>query len=542
MKRQYYFLTLILLSPLCLQAKPTENAPKATSRIDKCLTIYNDVFRQLDMSYADTLNYEDLTEKSIYYLLRTIDPYTVYIPEDKTKDLKYMTTGKYGGIGAIIMQRGDTVYISEPYEGMPAQLNEVRAGDKLLSVDGTRVIGKTTSEVSNLLRGDPKSTVTLSLLREGVKKPITKAFERQQIQISPVPFSCVLGEKTGYVVFTEFTENSAALFSQTCEQLVQEKGIDSLIIDLRGNGGGLIDEAIQIVGLFVPKGTLVVSTKGRNVSSRTYKTPFEPKFPNLNLTVLVDGNSASASEITAGALQDLDRATIVGERTFGKGLVQSVRPIAYNGNLKVTTSKYYIPSGRCIQAIDYSKREQKDGLQHLPDSLRRTFYTQSGRPVKDGGGIDPDIVISDSGKVNISYDLYAQHLFFDYATRYRLQHNSLVEAKAFEVTDSLLQDFKDFVRGKHFTYKTHTQQSFQKVVEYAKEEDIDPATQAAMENLLKQMNDSWEEAFDRNQEEIKEFLGREIVVRYYFQQGTYAYSLRFDKVLNYLKEAPAQKK
>lgn len=511
---------------------PSVYAQKATSRVEKSLTIYNDVLRQLDINFADTLNYEDLVETSIHQMLRKTDPYTVYIPENKTNDLKFMTTGKYGGIGAVIMQKGDTVCISEPYEGMPAQRNDVRAGDKILEVDGQKVTGKTTSEVSSLLRGTPKSTVTLRLLRDGTDKPFTKSFEREEIKISPIGYSTAL-DNTGYIAFTEFTENSATLFQKTLDNLVEEHHITSLIIDLRNNGGGIIDEAIHLLGIFLPKGTEVVSTKGRTASSnRTYKTPLQPKYPNMPLTVLVNGNSASAAEIVAGSLQDLDRATIIGTRTYGKGLVQSIRPIAYNGHLKVTTSKYYIPSGRCIQAIDYSKRRADGSVERVPDSLTHVFHTRSGRIVRDGGGIEPDILTDDSSKVDICYSLYVQNMFFDYATYYRLQHDTLPDApEHFTPDEATMEEFRTFLEEKHFTYQTETSKYFADVLEIARHEDIDSLTLQALEEMKTNLTSSWQDAFERRKDSIRELLGREIVERYFFQRGAYAYNLRYDKEL-----------
>lgn len=517
--------SLLLSASLCAQ--------KPTSRIDKSLTIYNDVLRQLDINYADTLNYEDLVETAIHQMLRTVDPYTVYIPESKTNDLKFMTTGKYGGIGAVIMQRGDTVCINEPYEGMPAQRNDVRAGDRILAVDGQKVTGKTTSEVTTLLRGTPQSTVTLRLLREGSDKPITRSFQREEIKISPIGYATALPDRTGYIAFTEFTENSAALFQKTLDNLVEQEGIASLIIDLRNNGGGIIDEAIHLLSTFLPKGTEVVSTKGRTpASNRTYKTPLQPKYPDMPIVVLVNGNSASAAEIVAGALQDLDRATIIGTRTYGKGLVQSIRPIAYNGHLKVTTSKYYIPSGRCIQAIDYSKRRSDGSVERVPDSLTHVFHTRQGRIVRDGGGIEPDILTEDSSKVDICYSLYVKNLFFDYATRYRLRHDTLPAAPAqFTPDDATMEDFRRFLEERNFTYETETSKYFADVLEMAQHEDIDSLTLQSLEEMKLRLTASWQDAFDRRKEAVREMLGREIVERYFFQHGVYAYNLRYDKEL-----------
>lgn len=524
-----------LLFILCILSATTVFAENETSRIDKALTIYTDVLRQLDINYADTLNYEQLIDVSIHQMLRKVDPYTVYMPEDKTRDLRFMTTGKYGGIGAMIMQRDKAVYISEPYEGKPAQKNDVRAGDKILSVDGKDVLGKSRAEVSNMLRGVPHSKVTLKLQREGEKKPIEKVIEREDIKINPVDYTGYLGDKIGYIAFSEFTENSADIFRDSVSSLVNKYGIESLIIDLRGNGGGIIDEAIKIVGLFVEKGTEVVSTKGKSRNAnRTYRTSLEPMFPDMKLMLLVNSQSASAAEIVSGSMQDLDRATLIGTRTYGKGLVQTIRPIAFNGHLKVTTSKYYIPSGRCIQAIDYSKRRQDGSVERVPDSLTHEFKTRMGRIVRDGGGIEPDILMEDSAKVDITYALYAKSMFFDYATRYRSQNETL--PTDFVVSDSLLQDFEKFLDEKKFTYETETAKYFNDLLDMAHHEDLDSALIVELENLKPRLTPTYHTAILRRQQEVKDMLAKEIIVRYYFQKGVIEYNLKTDEVVGRAKE------
>lgn len=500
-----------------------------TSRIDRSLTIYNDVMRQLDINYVDTLNYDDLTETAINAMLRKIDPYTVYYPKKKDDDLRMMTTGKYGGIGSIIQQREgknkrgekeQQIIIANPYEGKPAQRNGVQAGDRILSVDGISTKGQTVSEVSNNLRGVPGSTVTLQLEREGVEKPFTVSFAREDIHIDPITYYCTITADTlpgavGYIGFSEFTTNSAREFAMALDDLYYNQNARALIIDLRGNGGGIVDEAISIVNLFVDKGTEIVSTKGKTQNScRTYYTTSSARFPDLPLTILVDKNSASASEILSGSLQDLHRATLVGQRTFGKGLVQNVRPIAYDGHLKVTTSKYYLPSGRCIQAIDYAERQRGK-------ELRRDT----------AGGILPDIVLSDSAKVDVCYSLYVKNMFFDYATRYHRLHDTIAAPEVFALTDQDIEDFCRFLDEQEFTYETETGKYFRDVLEMARHEDIDSTTLASLEALLPQLQPSFREAIYRNLEEVKSLLGSEIVLRYYYQRGQAAYQLRFDDEL-----------
>lgn len=518
-----------MIAVLFMVGMPLMAQKQKTSRIDQSLTIYNDVMRQLDINYVDTLNYDDLTETAINAMLRKIDPYTVYYPKKKDDDLRMMTTGKYGGIGSIIQQRetknkrGEKewqIIIANPYEGKPAQRNGVQAGDRILSVDGISTKGQTVSEVSNNLRGVPGSEVTLLLERDGVEKPFTVSFAREDIHIDPITYYCTitadtLPEAVGYIGFSEFTTNSAREFAMVLDDLYYNQGVRALIIDLRGNVGGIVDEAISIVNLFVDKGTEIVSTKGKTQNScRTYYTTSSARFPDLPLTILVDKNSASASEILSGSLQDLQRATLVGQRTFGKGLVQNVRPIAYDGHLKVTTSKYYLPSGRCIQAIDYAERQRGK-------ELRRDT----------AGGILPDVVLSDSAKVDVCYSLYVKNMFFDYATQYHRLHDSIAAPDVFTLTDLDIEDFCQFLDEQGFTYETETGKYFRDVLEMARHEDIDSTTLLALEALLPQLQPSFREAIYRNLDEVKSLLGSEIVLRYYYQRGQVAYQLRFDDEL-----------
>ncbi|MCQ2342228.1 MAG: S41 family peptidase [Paludibacteraceae bacterium] len=501
----------------CLTALAEQ--PIRTVDINKSIHIYNDVMRQLDINYVDTLDYEDLLETGINAMLSHVDPYTTYIPKKDDDNLKMMTTGKYGGIGAIIMQRDSVVVISEPYLGMPAQVNGVLAGDTILEVDGMKCFRKSTKEVSDKLRGKADTQVKLVLKRYGEKKTIVKEFDRKEIHLPSVGYYTTLpdslAKNTGYILFSEFTSNSSREFLSAVDKMVTNDHIERLVIDLRGNGGGIIDEAIQIVGYFVEKGTEIVTTKGKTESSnRSYKTSTNPIYAQMPLVVLVDHNTASAAEIVSGGLQDLKRATLIGQRTFGKGLVQSIRPIAYDGHLKVTTAHYYLPSGRCIQAIDYAER-------------------QKGRTVKrdTAGGILPDIVIDDSAKLDIAYSLYAKQMFFDYATRYHHTHPQIASATDFELTQAEIEDFIAFLDEKHFTYETETSKYLKQTLDVARHEDIDSTTLQAIEALEPLLKPSYKDAIMRNMDAIKEALGAEIVERYYFQEGRIAFMLRFDKEL-----------
>lgn len=507
----------LLLIPLLLL---TINllAETHTTRIDKNLTIYTDVMRQLDINYVDTLNYDDLIETSINYMLHKVDPYTTYIPKREDDELRRMTYGKYGGIGSIIMYRDSNVYVNELYEGMPAQEAGFLPGDRFVKVDGMDCKGKNTKEVSEKLRG--KSGTTIEIILERDSQLITKQVTRRDIHLPAVGYACVLQDSIGYILFNEFTSNSAQELLTVLDGMVQSNGIKRLILDLRGNGGGIIDEAIQIVSYFVNKDTEVVATKGKiERSNNSYKTQTSPIFPDMPLVVMVNGQSASASEIVSGALQDLKRATIIGERTFGKGLVQNIRPIAYGGHLKVTTSKYYLPSGRCIQAIDYAERQRGHELHR-----------------DTAGGILPDVILTDSQKLDITYNLYRDHLFFDYANLYYKQHPTIAPATEFRLTDSDLEDFCQFLDKKQFSYETETGRHLGELIKMAKQEDIDSTLLAELEAFQPRLSEDYRTAIQRNREEVEEMLGSEIIKRYYYHRGYYAYMLRYDKQIQHALE------
>lgn len=529
--RKYIFTILLAV---CVQGYAQTR--QATTRADEAISIFNDVMRQVDVNYVDTLNYEDLTETAITAMLRKIDPYTVYYSKKKDRDLRMLTTGKYGGIGSIIQQRplpansdkakgrkknvskdSLATYAINPYEGKPAQRAGILAGDRILTIDGKTTQGLSVSEVSNNLRGEPGTTVVLEIEREGVDKPFKVSIVREDIHLEPVSYATVikadsLTEPVGYIAFSEFTEGSALAFTNTLDDLYYNHGARKLIVDLRGNGGGIVDEALQIVNLFVDRDQTIVETKGKtSQSNRTYKTRNTPRYKDLPLIVLVDKNSASASEIVSGSLQDLHRATLIGQRTFGKGLVQNVRPIVYGGHIKVTTSKYYLPSGRCIQAIDYSERQKGHELKR-----------------DTAGGILPDIVIEDSAKVDICYTLYINHYFFDYATRYHRLHESIAAPEVFDLSDEEIEDFCRFLDERGFKYETETSKFFADMIKMAEHEDIDSTTITKLRELEPILTPDFRKAIARNKEEVKKMLGSEIVLRYYYQKGQAAFNLRYD--------------
>lgn len=528
---QRFFIAALIFSMMSvsLWAAPKDNR---TFRISKNLSVFNTVFRELEAYYVDTLNYDKMMKTAIDEMLSKLDPYTVYMPEEETSDLTFMTTGEYAGIGAMIMKTGNDIVVSEPYEGMPAQRNDVRAGDIILEVDGKSTSGMSVSDVSNRLKGTPNTTIKLKLKRFGEKKTVEKAFLREKIQINPVAYSAVVAPQTGYILLSDFTDKSALELKSTVNEMIKSSNINALVIDLRNNGGGLIDEAVKILGYFLPKGTEVVNTKGKNkMTERMYKTPTEPVFPDMKLTVLVNRASASASEILAGAVQDLDRGLVIGERTFGKGLVQNIRPVGYGGHLKITTAKYYIPSGRCIQAIDYSHRNEDGSVGRVPDSLTTEFKTRNGRTVRDGGGIVPDITITDDRKLNIAYYIFAQNLYFDFANEFVSKTPSIAKASDFVLSEEDFKAFTDFLVQKNFTYTSQTQKYYNELFEMAKMEGLDEVAKAEFDSLKEKLLPDVRKNITDNKSEIAELLSLEIIKRYYFQKGEVEFSLRTDKAL-----------
>lgn len=530
MKKTSLLSFLLLLIPFIIFAQ--NQTSNRTFRISKNLNIYNSIFRELDMFYVDTLNYDKIVRTSIDKMLGNLDPYTVYIPEEETEDLTFMTTGEYAGIGALIMKKGDEVVVSEVYEGMPAQRNGIRAGDIILEVDGQKTTGMSVDKVSALLRGIPNTQIKIKIKRYGEKKIIEKKFIREKIQIKPIVYAGQVAEKIGYIQLGEFTNGVAFELKSSLNELVKNYHITSLILDVRSNGGGLVDEAVKILGYFLPKGTEVVTTKGKNKElDRIYKTPTEPIYPDMKLVVLVNRSSASASEILAGAIQDLDRGVIIGERTFGKGLVQNIRAINFGGHLKVTTAKYYIPSGRCIQAIDYNHRNEDGSVGYVPDSLTSEFSTRNGRKVRDGGGIVPDILTDSSQKLNIAHYIYAQNLYFDFATQYAYQHPFIAPPDSFELSEKDFNDFVNFLKERNFTYTSQTEKYYNQLYQMAEIEGLDSIAQLEFEALKKKLTPDIDKNIQANKNDIVDFLSLEIIKRYYFQKGQIQYSLRNDNDL-----------
>jgi len=501
--------------------------------IVKNLDIFYTLFRELNSYYVDETNPEKLIKTGIDDMLESLDPYTTYIPEDDMEDFKFMTTGEYGGMGSLISKNGDYIVIAEPYEGFPAQKAGLKAGDKLLEVNGVDVVGKQSSEVSELLKGTPNTPLKLKIERPGESKPLTIEIIREKISINPVPYYGLVSENTGLIILNNFTQNCAKEVEKALTDLRDNMGAKSIILDLRGNPGGLLDEAVEIVNLFVNKGVDVVSTKGKVKQwDKVYKATSEPIDTVTPVVVLISRGSASASEIVAGSLQDMDRAVLVGQRSFGKGLVQTTRNLSYGAKLKVTTAKYYIPSGRCIQAVDYSHRNDDGSVGLVPDSLIREFKTFGGRTVYDGGGVSPDVKVDIEKFGNISFALVAQNMFFNYATQFCIENKEIPNPTEFKITDEIFDDFKKFVAAKDdFRYESATQDALKKLIDTAKKEEYYQKSKKEFDDLEELLKLDVQKDLNIFRKEISELLGSEIVKRYYYQKGAIKYSLQEDKEL-----------
>ncbi|MFL5764577.1 MAG: S41 family peptidase [Bacteroidia bacterium] len=498
--------------------------------VSKNLDIFATLFRELNIYYVDETNPGDLMKKGIDDMLESLDPYTNYIPESEIEDYRYMTTGQYGGIGALVRQQGDYVVISEPYEGYPAQKADLRAGDKILKVNDIDVKGKKTDDISKYLKGQASTTIKLLVEREGEKKPLEKLISREEIKIKSVSYSGMLTKNVGYIKLTGFTENAAAEVKDALLELKKDPDFKGLVFDLRGNPGGLLKEAIDIVNLFEDKGTEIVSTRGKVKDwDKVYKGGNSPVDTSVPIAVLVDRGSASAAEIVSGSLQDLDRGIIIGQRSYGKGLVQQTRPLSYNAQLKVTVAKYYIPSGRCIQALDYTHRNEDGSVDKVPDSLISAFRTKNGRIVYDGGGIAPDVSLEANKFSGILGSLASKNLIFDYATKYRIAHETIVPAKEFRLTDAEYNDFVAFLSDKEYDYTTKAERALEDFKKDAKEDKSFSAISPDIDALKAKITHNKKEDLITYKTEIKEFLEEEIASRYYFQNGRLESQLKDDK-------------
>lgn len=498
--------------------------------ISKNLDIFTTLYKELNTFYVDETDPGELMKEGIDKMLKSLDPYTTYIPESEIEDFRFMTTGQYGGIGAMITKRKEFVFISEPYEGFPAQKAGLMAGDKILEINGKSAKSKTTEEVSKVLKGQPNTSVTLLIERPHLDKPFEVTFEREKVSVKSVPYSAYIEDGIGYVKLRSFTRNCSKDIKSAIEDLKKETELKGLILDLRSNPGGLLNESVDIVNLFVEKGEEVVSTRGKIKSwEKSYIANNKPLDTAVPLVILINSSSASASEIVSGAIQDLDRGVVIGQRSYGKGLVQQTRKLSYNSQLKLTVAKYYIPSGRCIQALDYSNRNEDGSVGKIADSLMTSFQTKNGREVFDGGGINPDIITETGIFSNIIVSLFRERLFFDYATDFRFENDSI--ATDFIFSDSNYEHFVDYLSGKEYTYKTKTEEALEKLKEKATDEKYFESLSDEYEALLTQLVANKGDDLFTNKEEIKEILTGEIRSRYFYQIGRIEAALNFDPEL-----------
>lgn len=487
--------------------------------IAKNLDIFVTLFREVNTFYVDETNPKELIDASIQGMLESLDPYTTYIPEEDQDEFKFMTTGKYGGVGALIRRAGNYTIISEPYQGFPAQRSGLIAGDTLIAIDGISTKGKSISEVSELLKGTPNTSLTIKLKRPGTDSILVKTITREQVSIPNVPYYGLMKNNVGYILLNNFTKDAGKEVKSAFNDL-KAQGAKSIILDLRNNPGGLLNEAVNIVNIWVSKNQEVVSTKGKVKQwYSSYKTESSPVDTIIPIAVLVNRGSASASEIVAGSLQDLDRAIIIGQKTYGKGLVQTTRPLSYNTQLKITTAKYYIPSGRCIQALDYTHRNEDGSVGYIPDSLKSEFKTRNGRKVYDGGGIDPDISLESDMPGNITLALYTQNLMFDFATWYAIENKEIPKASEFVITDEIYNSFIQFLNDKHFDYKTLSSEKLSELEKTAQREGYIELVKSDLESLKEKLKGDKEKDLITFRKEISELLKDEIVSRYYYQKG-----------------------
>ncbi len=532
MKKVFLVMGLGLLSAFHVSAQKDSNR---NFELLKNLEIFGDIYKQLDMLYVDTLAADTVIEWGINSMLQRVDPFTAYYPENDMDELKEMTTGKYAGIGSVIRyyKKEDRVMIIEPWEDSPANEAGVRGGDIILSIDGKDMKGKTNQEVSEKLRGDAGTTFELTVRRAGVEEPLSFKITRRNITMPAVPYYGMVSDSVGYIYFDRFVSGCSRDFRRAVVAL-KEQGAKALVVDMRGNPGGPLNEAVEVTNLFIPRGQKVVYTKGKlaSVNSEHY-TEKEPLDVNIPVAVLVSRSTASSAEIVSGALQDKDRAVIIGERTYGKGLVQIIREVPYHGSLKVTTSRYYIPSGRCIQAYDYRHLNPDGSAGTVPDSLTKVFYTAGGREVRDGGGIQPDVVIEPDSLPSIVYDIASSDVAIEYINKYVREHESIAPAGEFSLTDEDYADFVRMVAESDFTYKSRTEEVMKLLERAARFEGCYEDAKPEFEALAQKMNGDVTAGLERplNKKEIKLILENDIVSRYYFRRGAIRQQLKDDKDL-----------
>ena len=537
MKRN--IITILMAAAIALAASATLSAQSKSFKLGQWTEIHNSIVKELNRSYVDSLPVDRIMRAGVNAMLEELDPYTIYIPEEENEDLQMLLSKTYGGIGAIIHKKKDeNVVINEPYAGSPAQKYGLQCGDEIIEIDGVPTKGLETKESSDRMKGKPGTTVVFKVKKVRTGKIVDIPIVRERIHFPDIEYAGMLDDTTGYILQTGFTEGVGAQIKDKVQEL-KAQGMKRLVLDLRGNGGGLMNEAVNIVSVFVPRGSLVVSSKGNSEDSkRDYRTVSDPADTKLPIIVMIDSGSASSSEIVAGALQDLDRATVMGTRSYGKGLVQSIRPVAYNGQMKVTTAKYYTPSGRCVQAIDYSNRNEDGSVGHIPDSLTSEFRTASGRIVRDGGGITPDVEIKVPDYSRLVYSLVLGGVLDQYVIDYARKHDSIPSVDEFHYSDADFEDFIAFAKTQDFDYRSSAKTFYDQMKKELEKDGLADAMSAELAALEKALEMDKEKFIRLKKDEIIPFIEEELATRYWFQEAGVKVRLRYDDQLKKALESP----
>lgn len=537
MKRIQVF--LVMAVAMAFSASYSLYAQSQSFKLGQWAEIHNSILKELNRSYVDSLPVDRIMRAGVDAMLEELDPYTVYVPEEENEDLQMMLSKTYGGIGAIIhKKKEENVVINEPYAGSPAQKYGLQCGDEIIEIDGVPTKGLETKESSDRMKGKPGTTVVFKIRKVRTGDTLLVPVVRERIHFPDIEYAGMLDDTTGYILQSGFTENVSGELRARFQDL-KKQGMKRLVLDLRGNGGGLMSEAVNIVSLFVPKGTVAVTSRGNAPEShREYRTTTEPVDTEIPIIVMIDSGSASSSEIVAGALQDMDRAVIMGKRSYGKGLVQSIRPVAYDGQVKVTTAKYYTPSGRCVQAIDYSNRNEDGSVGHIPDSLTKEFRTASGRIVRDGGGITPDVDIDFKDYSRLVYSLVLGGVLDQYVIDYCHRHDSIPAVDDFHFSDADFEDFITFAKTQEFDYRSSAKTYFDQMKKELRKDGLEETMSAELAALDKALEMDKERFIRLKKDEIVPFIEEELATRYWFQEAGVKVRLRYDDQLKKALKAP----